>query len=120
MVGDDLVHVDLTVPNVLFDARERISGVVDWNYGVALGDRWFGVVKLLHNLSFDAATGGGASRPTRQALARVETVLRSRLAPEVLRRYWAHQTLNMLYGSLRWGTERAFTAHLELGESRLS
>src|SRR5262245_48257851 len=38
LVGDDLVHVDLTVPNVLFSAGRTITGVIDWNYGVARGD----------------------------------------------------------------------------------
>ena len=56
VVGDDLVHVDLTVANMLFDPDGGISGVIDWNYGVARGDRRYGLVKLLHTLSFAAAT----------------------------------------------------------------
>lgn len=120
VIGDDLVHVDLTVPNMLFDTEGNISGVVDWNYGVARGDRRFGLVKLLHTLSFDAATRPADSRPTPEAVSRVEQVLAGCLEPATLRRYWAHQTLNMLYASLRWGTEKAFSTYLDLGDSRLT
>ncbi len=120
VVGDDLVHVDLTVPNMLFDAEGRITGVIDWNYGVARGDRYFGVVKLLHNLSFAAASSTSDVRPAAEALARVETVVAEVVDAPTLRRYWAHQSLNMLYASLRWGTAESFEVYLELGESKLS
>ncbi|SDS31298.1 aminoglycoside phosphotransferase family protein [Actinopolymorpha singaporensis] len=121
VVGDDLVHVDLTVANMLFDATGAISGVIDWNYGVARGDRYFGVVKLLHTLSFAAASPDTDvdCRPTADVVARVEEVLARCLDPDMLRRYWAHQTVNMLYVSRRWGTEEAFTTYLDLGESKL-
>lgn len=117
--GDDLVHVDLTVGNMLFDAKGNISGVIDWNYGVARGDRFFGVVKLLHTLSFAIAAPHADLRPTQGAVDRVEQVLARCLDPKTLRRYWAHQTLNMLYVSRRWGTEEAFRTYLDLGESKL-
>jgi aminoglycoside phosphotransferase (APT) family kinase protein len=120
VVGTDLVHVDLTVSNMLFDPEGTITGVVDWNYGVARGDRRYGLVKLLHTLSFDAATAPADVRPTDAAVRRVEAVLATCLAPETLRRYWAHQTVNMLYASFRWGTQEAFTTYLELGESKLT
>jgi hypothetical protein len=35
-----------------FAGNGHISGVIDWNYGIARGDRLFGVVKPLHTLSF--------------------------------------------------------------------
>jgi hypothetical protein len=35
MAGDDLVHTDYNLANVLFDADGTISGVVDWNWGAA-------------------------------------------------------------------------------------
>jgi hypothetical protein len=108
------------VPNMLFDPTSNISGVIDWNYGVARGDRHYGLVKLLHTLSFDAATTPAHRRPTDTAVTRVERLLNERLAPDTFRRYWAHQTLGMMYASLRWGTEHAFTTYLELGESKLT
>ncbi|GAB3415416.1 hypothetical protein GCM10027569_36960 [Flindersiella endophytica] len=115
--------MDLTVPNVLFSADRTITGVIDWNYGIVRGDRYFALVKLLHTLSFDAASapGPGRARPdAAAAVDRVEQVLADRLDPQTLRRYWAHQTLNMLYSSLRWGTEAAFQTYLRLGESKLA
>ncbi len=118
--GDDLVHVDLTVPNVLFDADGGISGLVDWNYGVARGDRHHGLVKLLHNLSHAAIAADSDQRPTQQAVEHVAKVVATTLDPATLHRYWAHQTLNMLYSSIRWGTEQAVQEYLHLGESRLT
>jgi phosphotransferase family enzyme len=41
MTGDDVVHLDYSLGNVLFDERGKISGIVDWNYGIARGDRRF-------------------------------------------------------------------------------
>lgn len=120
MRGDDLVHLDLTVPNMLFDPDGNICGVVDWNYGLARGDRHYALAKLLHTLSFDAATAPADRRPTPQALSRVEQLLTERLDPATFRRYWAAKTLNMMCVSLRWGTEEAFTTWLELGESKLT
>ncbi|MEQ4206177.1 aminoglycoside phosphotransferase family protein [Actinopolymorpha sp. B9G3] len=118
--GGDLVHVDLTVPNALFDTDGAISGLVDWNYGVARGDRHYGLVKLLHNLSHAAMTADGDQHPTRQAVDHAAQMATAVLDPTTLRRYWAHQSLNMLYASIRWGTEDAVQTYLELGESRLS
>lgn len=120
VVGDDLVHVDLTVSNMLFDAKGRITGVVDWNYGVARGDRQFGLVKLLHNLSFSARSPTADVLPTPDAVARVEEAVGHVMDVATFRRYWAHETLNMLYASLRWGTDASFAIYLDLGEWKLS
>jgi hypothetical protein len=37
MSGDDLVHPDYTFGNVLYDDRGRVSGLVDWNWGIGRG-----------------------------------------------------------------------------------
>lgn len=116
----DLVHVDLTVPNLLFDDAGMITGVIDWNYGVARGDRRYGLVKLLHTLAFAARADDAEAVPTTDALDHLDRLVRDRIPSALLRRYWAHHTLTMLYSSLRWGTSEAFDLHLELGESRLS
>lgn len=115
----DLVHVDLTVPNLLFDDTGMITGVVDWNYGVARGDRRYAMVKLLHTLAFAARSEAADAAPTTEALDHLDRLVRQEIPGPVLRRYWAHHTLTMLYSSLRWGTVRAFDLHLELGESKL-
>jgi hypothetical protein len=115
----DLVHVDLTVPNLLFDDTGMITGVVDWNYGVARGDRRYAMVKLLHTLAFAARSDDADAAPTTAALDHLDRLVRQEIPGPVLRRYWAHHTLTMLYSSLRWGTVRAFDLHLDLGESKL-
>ena len=120
MVGDDLVHVDLTVPNVLFAQDGSISGVIDWSYGVARGDRHYGIVKLLHTLSFDAASPDADHHPSSEAVRWVNQFVEATLDSATLRRYWAHQTLNMLYWTIRAGNESAIDTYVELGESKLA
>ncbi|HEY9293719.1 MAG TPA: aminoglycoside phosphotransferase family protein [Microlunatus sp.] len=46
MRGDDLVHTDYSPGNVLFDDAGQVSGVVDWNFGAARGDRRYALVGL--------------------------------------------------------------------------
>lgn len=46
MDGDDLVHTDFSVGNVLFDKSGHVTAVVDWNTGVARGDRRYALVGL--------------------------------------------------------------------------
>ncbi|WP_152362047.1 phosphotransferase [Microlunatus speluncae] len=46
LAGDDLVHVDYSPGNVLFDESGRVSGVVDWNFGAARGDRRYALIGL--------------------------------------------------------------------------
>lgn len=87
---------------------------------MARGDRYFGVVKLLHNLASAARSSNADIRPTPGTLERVEQVLDEVLEASTFRRYWAHETLNMLYASLRWGTSESFAICLELGESKLT
>lgn len=119
MVGDDLVHTDLTVPNILFDESGRITGVVDWNFGVARGDRRFGLVKLLFDLTWDASGDGGLQRVDPSAIDRVNEVLEKTIEPDVLLMYWAHWTLTMLHWTIRSGEPEVIDLHLELGERRL-
>jgi aminoglycoside phosphotransferase (APT) family kinase protein len=118
MSGDDLVHVDLTVPNILFDESGRLSGVVDWNFGVARGDRRFGLVKLLFDLTWAAGAPGEEQAPKPEALARATEAVEA-IEPETLRLYWAHWTFAMLYWTIRSGNDDAIQIHLDLGESRL-
>lgn len=119
MVGDDLVHTDFTVPNILFDESGRITGVVDWNFGVARGDRRFGLVKLLFDLTWDASGDGGLQHVVPGAIDRIDEVLEKTLEPDVLLRYWAHWTLTMLHWTIRSGHPGVIDLHLELGERRL-
>jgi aminoglycoside phosphotransferase (APT) family kinase protein len=118
MVGNDLVHKDFTVPNILFDEAGQITGVVDW--GIARGDRRFGLVKLLFDLTWDACSAdGGLQNVKPGAIDRVNEVLETTLEPDILRMYWAHWTLTMLHWTIRSGNPAVINIHLELGESRL-
>jgi aminoglycoside phosphotransferase (APT) family kinase protein len=121
MIGDDLVHTDYTVPNVLFDETGQISGIVDWNLGVARGDRRFALVKLRFDLTWDAMSADGGQQCVEQeAIDRVDDVLETTLEPDLLRKYWAHWTLVMLHWTIRSGNPEVIDLHLRLGESRLS
>lgn len=120
MTGVDLVHLDFTVPNVLFDDAGRVTGVVDWNNGVARGDRHFSLVKLLFDLTWDAASpGGGRQHVQVGAIDRLETLLRQRVAPRLRQLYWGHWTLTMLSWTIASGDPAAVDVHLELGERGL-
>ncbi|MGW5361747.1 phosphotransferase [Actinopolymorpha pittospori] len=119
MVGDDLVHVDFTVPNVLFDDAGQITGVVDWNLGLARGDRRFGLIKLYFDLTWALATEEGRRHVDPAALDRLNDVLEETLEPDVLRLYWAHWTLYQLHWAIRSGEAYVIDLHLDLGESRL-
>lgn len=116
--GDDLLHTDLTVSNILFDDHGQITGVIDWNYGAKRGDRRYGLVKLLHTLSYAVHASNGSRAA--DAVQHLEGILAERLDAATFRSYWADQTINMMYVSLRWGTEAAFRTYLAMGEERLS
>ncbi len=120
MVGDDLVHTDFTVPNILFDEAGQITGVVDWNFGVARGDRRFGLVKLLFDLTWAAASPAGPQQAEQAAIDRVNEVLDTTVEPDLLRMYWAHWTLTMLHWTIRSGSPDVIDLHLALGETRLA
>ena len=121
MTGDDLVHTDYTIPNVLVDESGQITGVVDWNFGVARGDRRFGLVKLRFDLGWAALDPTGGDNGVRQdALDRVDEFLNATVEPDLLRMYWAHWTLTMLHWTIRSGERDVIDLHLRLGESRLA
>lgn len=120
MTGTDLVHPDFTMPNVLFDDTGRVTGVVDWNNGAARGDRHLALVKLLFDLTWDAASpGGGQQHVQAGATDRLEAVLHQTVAPDLLRIYWAHWTLTMLSWTIPAGDPAAVDVHLALGERGL-
>lgn len=119
MTGDDLVHTDFTVPNVLFDESGLVTGVVDWNFGIARGDRHFGLIKLRFDLTWSALDLTGDERLAMQgAIERVDAAL-DELDPVLLRMYWAHRTLYQLHWAILGGDRTVIDLHLELGESRL-
>jgi len=108
MAGDDLVHLDFHTGNVLTDAG-RITGIVDWD-GIGRGDRRFALVTL----RFDAHV-----RLPGADLTWFDDLLQTRLAPAVLRLYWAHMTLRLVDWSIRHHTPADTTRWLDFAEPRL-
>jgi aminoglycoside phosphotransferase (APT) family kinase protein len=118
MSGDDLVHPDYTLGNVLY-SDGRVSGVVDWNWGVGRGDRHLSLVRIYVDLSWSTLyEGGGQYRVQRSALRRMDEVLDS-IDPDLLRTYWAHVTLNQLHWAILYHPPEVIDLFLRFGEGRL-
>lgn len=118
MMGNDLVHIDLTTPNILFDSTGSITGVVDWNLGVYRGDRHLALVKT----RFELEWGLHAADPDPAeiaAAAHLDQVLHQRLLPDVLRSYWAHRMLYQLHFALQFAPPDVAEWHLQVAEDRL-
>ena len=120
MGGDDLVHVDYARGNILWDRRYRISGVVDWNFGVARGDRRFALVGLRSDLEWGALFPPDRSLVARDAAERLDEILDEAIEPTTLRRYWAHWTLSKLHGVIPMNSPDWIELFLSLGERRLA
>ena len=118
MVGDDLVHVDLSAANVLFDENDRATGVVDWNLGAYRGDRLFALVKTRFDREWFVRSPD--ADPVENAAAdRLDEILACRIAPATLRVYWAHWMLYQLYRAIRSSPPEVVDWHLDMAESRL-
>lgn len=118
MAGEDLVHIDLTGPNVLFDESGAITGVVDWNLGAYRGDRHLALVKT----RFEEEWGIHAPTPSPDAVAaatHLDRILADRVPAATLRRYWAHRILYQLYWAIQEFPPEVLDWHLEVAETRL-
>lgn len=102
MPGDDLVHLDLTPGNVLFDGAGAPTGVVDWHgrNGLARGHRGFGLVTFRFDLAWGAALDPGYPPVAPSAVERLDAAL-DELPPALLRRFWAHMSLRMVDWTIR-------------------
>ncbi len=96
MTGDDLVHTDYSLGNVLWDEGGQISGVVDWNFGVARGDRRFALLGLRSHL----ATEGDQYEGQLDALDRLDEVLDTTLDPALLRLYRVHWAVHRVHSAI--------------------
>jgi aminoglycoside phosphotransferase (APT) family kinase protein len=119
MEGDDLVHIDYARGNVLWDSEGRITGVIDWNLGVARGDRLFALVGLRRDLEWSALYPPDRSPVTREAIDRLDTVLEKMIEPATLRRYWAHWILSTLHGVIPLQRPEWIELFLSLAERQL-
>ncbi|HVX47119.1 MAG TPA: phosphotransferase [Mycobacteriales bacterium] len=93
MQGDDLVHTDYSPGNVLFDDSGRVSGVVDWNFGVARGDRRYALLGLRRS-----SVGRSTVRPAELDL--IDTEL-AELDANTRRSYDAHWMVHRVHESVR-------------------
>lgn len=95
MTGDDLVHTDYSPGNVLFDDAGRVSGIVDWNFGAARGDRNYALIGL---------AWGSVGRRTIKAAeqCQIDSVL-AVLAPPLRRSYEAHRAVHRVHHAITEG-----------------
>ncbi|MGW5363305.1 phosphotransferase [Actinopolymorpha pittospori] len=115
LAGDDLVHPDYTPPNVLFDRGGQISGIVDWNGGVARGDRCFALVGLRADLTLGAWMQATNPQVHQEAIDRLDEYLTRVLDPTLMRRYWAHCTLHRLHWTITFNDAEAIAMGIRLG-----
>lgn len=118
MEGNDLLHIDLSLSNVLFDQEGVVTGVVDWNLGAFRGDRHLALVKTRFEQEW--ALHEPEPDPTEIAAAEhLDRILATRLCTADLQRYWAHRMLYQLYWALRYAPPEVVDWHLAVAEARL-
>ncbi|GAB3413772.1 hypothetical protein GCM10027569_33420 [Flindersiella endophytica] len=116
--GTDLLHIDLTPPNLLFDDAGRVTGVVDWNLGAYRGDRHLALVKTRFELEWSLQTPN-PDRDDVAAAARLDEVLSARVPADLLQAYWAHRVLYQLHWALQFSPPDVVEWHLRVAEERL-
>ena len=116
--GDDLLHIDLDLSNVLFDTDGAVTGVIDWNLGAYRGDRNLALVKTRFEQEWSLHEP--RSDPVRaEAVRHLDAVLEERVSPRDLRRYWAHRLLYQLHWALQSMPPEVVDWHLDVAEERL-
>ena len=93
MTGDDLVHIDFSIENALFDDSGKLTGIVDWNFGVARGDRRFSLLRLKSNVA------GDYDAPA-EVVDHLDRILESSLGAELLRTYTIHRAVQGVHHSI--------------------
>jgi hypothetical protein len=93
MTGDDLVHTDYNIGNVLFDGENRITGLVDWNFGAARGDRRYSLLHLRANLVAEQDVAP-------DVLAHLDEIIADRLPASLLLIYRRHHALLRLHHAI--------------------
>jgi hypothetical protein len=112
MQGDDLVHTDYAPGNVLFDAVGNVTGVIDWNSGVARGDRHYALLGLQWGSIGRKSLGTHDSKPIEAELAN--------LTPATRRSYEAHWMVDQVHDSILKGfSPERIEADVERAEQTL-
>ncbi len=117
LAGDDLVHVDLSAANVLFDDDDRATAVVDWNLGVYRGDRRLALVQTLFDREWFVQRAD-ADETELASARRLDEMLSDQTPPATLRVYWAYWLAHHLPKAFRTGDSTAIDWQLTLAESR--
>ncbi|WP_161606342.1 phosphotransferase family protein [Microlunatus speluncae] len=110
ITGDDLVHLDYHLGNVLVDDDGVITGVIDWD-GSARGDRWFALTVLSFDLSGRHADAA--------LVRRVEELIMSAVPADTLRGYRAHLALRQVDWMIRHHGPGAVDHWLAIANDRL-
>lgn len=115
----DLVHVDLSPANVLFDETDTAFAVVDWNLGVYRGDRHFALVQTRFDREWFVQSGN--ADPVETAAARhLDDALTEMLPSDTLQFYWAHWFIHHLSKAVRNNyPPHVIDWQLEMAERRL-
>lgn len=96
MTGDDVVHLDYSLGNVLFDRHGKISGIVDWNFGIARGDRRFALLSMRDHLVEEGDRYDGQQA----AIHRLDENLDATLGADLLYIYRAHKSAHAVHYSM--------------------
>lgn len=116
MTGDDVVHLDYSLGNVLFDEHGKISAVLDWNFGIARGDRHFALLGLRDHLLDEGDNFEGRQA----AIDRLDEVLDATLGADLLYIYRAHRSAHSVHYSMSNGFRAAKIEHdIEVAECHL-
>lgn len=118
LAGHDLVHVDLSAANVLFDEDDSATAVVDWNLGVYRGDCRLALVQTRFDREWFVRRAD-ADQIEVAAARRLDEILIDQIRPNLLRVYWAYWLHHQLSKALRIGTSTVIDWQLEFAESRL-
>lgn len=118
LAGQDLVHVDLSAANVLFDEEDCATAVVDWNLGLYRGHRRLALVQTRFDREWFVRRADADATEV-AAARRLDEVLVDQIHPETLRLYWAYWLRHHLLKAFRSGVSTVIDWQLELAESRL-
>jgi aminoglycoside phosphotransferase (APT) family kinase protein len=118
MVGNDLLPTDLNEDNILRDQNGTVTGIVDWNWGVARGDRRSTLVKVRMGMAW-AMLDPDPGQDFYDARDYLDAHLESTLDPTLLRMYFAHWALHMISWSILHRPAEVIDVFLQLAESKL-
>lgn len=116
--GTDVVHVDLNAANVLFDADDVATGVVDWNLGLFAGPRHLALVQTRFDREW-FVRGEAPDLDETAAAHYLDELLRERVDPERLRAWWAFWLLHGLPKAFAGRDTAVLDWHLDLADTRI-